>query len=305
MAAAAIVGLLALVSFLVGGNNAAVAAGTAVGSRVIRRNTGLLITCAGYLIGLLFEGSKLSRLRIELLPNSTDIAIILVMSVSVLIFVLADVFRTPASLTYAMVGSLVGLSLTLGNKPNLGYLGEMLLLWLLGPLVVLASSAQLARIIVRRRGNPWRRLPIYRVGIVVAVFFSAYALGANTLGAILSIIPSNGILELLVVGAGAVTGALILGRGSINRVGDELYALGYSSAFLSQAFGASVIELSTQAGIALSSSRIVTSSTLGVGLSRPMRILNPKTVYIFIAEWFAVPSVALALSFLLGRLIYV
>ncbi len=287
-----------------GGNNAAVAAGTAVGARIIRRSTSLQITCVGYLFGLLLEGSKLSRLRSELLPQSADNAIILVLVVSVSVFVLADVFRAPASLTYALVGSMVGLSLTLGSKLDLAYLGETLILWLVGPLIVLALSAQLARVISRRKGNPWRRLPIYRAGIVVAVFYSAYALGANTLGAILSIVPSSGLVELVVVGAGGVTGAVILGRGPINRVGDELYALGYSSAFLSQALGASVIELSTQAGIALSASRIVTSSTLGVGLARPVRILNPKTVYIFFAEWFAVPLVAFALSFLLGRILH-
>ncbi len=296
-----VIGLLLAVSFLVGGNNASVAAGAAVGARVINRRSGLLLTSAGYVIGLLLEGDKLERLRAALLPNPTETAILLVLIVSILVFILADVQRAPASLTYAVVGSLVGLSLAGGSVLDLNYLAETVALWFAGPLAVLLLSAGVARILAGKSSSPWKLVQVFRIGIVAAVFYSAYALGANTLGAIVSIVPDAGQIQIIAVGLAAMAGAFILGSGPISRVGEELYALGYSSAFLSQALGATIIELSTQAGIPLSASRIVTSSTLGVGLSRPVRLLNPKTVVSFAGAWFAVPLIALALSFILGH----
>ncbi len=289
---------------LVGGNNAAVAVGTVVGSRIIHRNTGLLIVCLGYILGLLLEGSKLQVLRIELLPAITEADAGIVLIVASLVFVFADLRRVPASLTYALVGSLVGLAVATGSKFNVIYLGETSILWLFGPIVVLFLAAGIARLIATRGGSSWGRVQIYRSGLLLAAFFTAYALGANTLGAILSLTPSNSPINLIVVTIGSALGVLILGRGPISRLGREIYALGYSSAFLSQILGATVIELSTQAGIPLSASRIVTSSTIGVGLSRPVRILNPRSVYIFVVEWFAVPSAAFLIAFVLGRFLY-
>ncbi len=290
--------LLIVISFLVGGNNATVAVGTAVGARIIRRSTGLLITCLGYVFGLFLEGSKLQLLRIELLPMITETQAASILIVATLVFFFASLRRVSASLTYALVGSLVGIALALGGKPDLSYLGRTALLWLVGPIVVLLFSTVVARIASGRGGNSWRRVQIYRVGLGLAAFFTAYALGANTLGAILSLIPLIEPSNLFVVAGGSVVGALVLGRGPISRLGREIYALGYSSAFLSQTISAAMIELSTQAGIPLSASRIVTSSTIGVGLSRQVRILNPKTVYIFFAEWFSVPVIAFVVSFL-------
>lgn len=301
LTSAAIILLLTLVSFLVGGNNAAVAVGTAVGSRIIRRNMGLLITCLGYVFGLFLEGSKLQILRIEFLPIITDNQAVSILIVATVVFLFADFRRVSASLTYALVGSLIGIALALGARFDLSYLTKIGLLWLVGPVVVLVLSTTVARVVARRGGNSWRQVQIYRIGLVLAAFFTAYALGANTLGAILSMIPSNGPTNLFVVAFGSVAGALVLGRGPISRLGREIYALGYSSAFLSQTISAAMIELSTQAGIPLSASRIVTSSTIGVGLSRPVRILNPRTVYIFFAEWFSVPVVAFVVSFTLER----
>lgn len=295
--------LLVLVSFLVGGNNAAVAVGTVVGSRIIRRSTGLLIVCIGYAFGLGLEGSKLQLLRSELFPGITETSAVLILIVASLVFSLASLRRIPASLTYALVGSIVGLALASGGKLNLTYLGETTFLWLFGPIAILFLSVSMARLAATRRGSFWGRVQVYRGGLILAGFFTAYALGANTLGAILSVVSSNGPTNLVAVAVGSAAGALILGRGPISRLGRELYALGYSSAFLSQTLGAIVIELSTQFGIPLSASRVVTSSTIGVGLSRPVRILNPRSVYIFFAEWFAVPGIAFVLSFCMGRLL--
>lgn len=234
--------------------------------------------------------------------TETQTAAILI--VATLVFFFANLRRVSASLTYALVGSLVGIALALGVKPELSYLGKTALLWLLGPIVVLSLSIGVARLVSRRGGSSWRQVQTYRVGLVLAAFFTAYALGANTFGAVLSLIPTSEPTNLYVVVGGSVIGALVLGRGPISRLGREIYALGYSSAFLSQTISAAMIELSTQAGIPLSASRIVNSSTIGVGLSRPIRILNPKTVYIFFAEWFSVPVIAFVVSFLLELLLH-
>ena len=266
---------------------------------------GLLITGLGYTSGLFLEGSKLQILRIEFLPTITENQTASILIVATIVFSFADIRRVSASLTYALVGSIIGIALALGVNLDLSYLTKIALLWLVGPVVVLVLSTGLARLVSRRDGNSWRQVQIYRIGLVLAAFFTAYALGANTLGAILSMIPSSGPINLFVVASGSVVGAFVLGRGPISRLGREIYALGYSSAFLSQTIGAAMIELSTQAGIPLSASRIVTSSTIGVGLSRPVRILNPRTVYVFFAEWFSVPMAAFVVSFLLERFLHV
>lgn len=103
-----------ILTALVAGNNLSASVGTLIGSRIVSRNAGTLIGAAGFAIGLLIQGHSLSRAAAELFPEGQSYRL-LAMLISLAIFLVASLTRSPLSLTMAMVGVSIGLSLRFGE----------------------------------------------------------------------------------------------------------------------------------------------------------------------------------------------
>ena len=115
----------------VSGNNLSAAVGTLVGSRIISRAGGILIGAAGFSAGFLLQGRYMNSVALTLLPHSTYLVTIL-FSIVIVIFLVAQILKSPLSLSMALVGTAVGISLRIGSGINTGYL-ELLLVQLESP----------------------------------------------------------------------------------------------------------------------------------------------------------------------------
>ena len=135
---------------LVSGNNLSACIGPAVGSRIVTKRFGIFLGAIGFSTGLLIQGSTMINSVDTLLPNATSILRAETMLVAVVVFVFAYKFRAPMSLSMSIVGLLAGLSIAGKSLANGLFVGEVVLTWVIVPLVSFALAFYLIRFLNRR-----------------------------------------------------------------------------------------------------------------------------------------------------------
>ena len=116
----------------VSGNNLSACVGPAVGSRIISKRFGMFLGAAGFSLGLLFQGSGMTKTINTLLPNLALQIRAEALIVAIIIFVAADLIRVPLSFSMSLVGLLAGFSLATGQPTNGAYVTEVVALWIAG-----------------------------------------------------------------------------------------------------------------------------------------------------------------------------
>ena len=126
------IALIALLSMIVSGNNLSAAVGTVVGSRIVSRQFGLLLGAGGFSLGLIIEGRFLSDSIFRIMPD-VSYYVVVVLLISFVLFALATYFRIPLSLTMAIVGISLGVSLRARFTPDMPYVYLVIAAWILAP----------------------------------------------------------------------------------------------------------------------------------------------------------------------------
>lgn len=297
--------LAGCLGMLVAGNNLSACAGTIIGSGMVRRRTGVLLAVAGYLSGLAIEGPKLFRVTEIFLPTKTSTGAFSILLSSLLIFLVGNQFKVPLSLSKALTGSVLGVSFALSVLTETGYLTLILAFWILVPLVATALGVLLIELDDRLSPqNMWLKLTIFKTGLLVLAFLSAYVLGVNTLGLIAGV-PSDQAYNAptIIVGLGCLAGAFLLGRGALERLTQGIFSLRYPNAFYSQLIGAATIELANQFAVPLSITETVSSGIIGSGLARRMRVLNVRNIFLIISSWVLSPIAGFLIAFALTKVL--
>ena len=124
----------------VGGNNLSACCGPLIGSGMVNRRTGILIAITGYLLGLALEGPKLFRVREIFLPIDTATGTFSILLASLIIFLGGELSKIPLSLSKALTGAILGVSIALGTFNSSGYLILILAFWFLVPLIATALA---------------------------------------------------------------------------------------------------------------------------------------------------------------------
>lgn len=299
---------LALAGFLgmvVAGNNLSACAGTIIGSGMVRRRTGVLLAVAGYLSGLVIEGPKLFKVTEVFLPNKSSAGAFSILLSSLLIFFFGNQLKIPLSLSKALTGSVLGVSIALGVLTETGYLTLILAFWVLVPLVATALGVLLIELDDRLSPqNLWLKLMTFKTGLLVLAFLSAYVLGVNTLGLIAGV-PSDQTYHAptIIVGLGCVAGAFLVGKGTLERLTQGIFSLRYPNAFYSQLVGAATIELANQLAVPLSITETVSSGIIGSGLARKVRVLNFRNILLIVSSWVISPIAGFLLTFALTKIL--
>ena len=297
----AIAGLLGMA---VGGNNLSACCGPLIGSGMVNRRTGILLAITGYILGLVLEGPKLFRVREIFLPVDTPTGTFSILLASLLVFLGGELSEVPLSLSKALTGAILGVSIALGTFNSSGYLGLILAFWFLVPLAATALGVLLIGLDDRLSPrNLWLKLSLLKTGLLVVSFLSAYVLGSNTLGLIAGVVYNETLYAIVAVGLGAVLGTFVLGRGALRRLTEGIFSLRYPNAFFSQLIGSATVELANQLGVPLSITETVSSGIIGSGLARRMRIMNARNVFLIITSWIISPIAGFLLAFTLTKLL--
>ena len=296
--------LAGLLGMAVGGNNLAACTGTIIGSGMVRRRTGVLIAVAGYITGLAIEGPKLFKVSEIFLPSNTSIGAFSILLASLIVFLGGEYFKVPLSLSKALTGSILGVSVALGTLNESSYLALIVTFWFLVPLLATVLGVVLVALDDRLSPrNLWLKLTLLKTGLLPLAFFSAYVLGVNTLGLIAGIPRNETFQATIVVGLGAVVGAFVLGRGALRRLTEGIFSLRYPNAFYAQLVGSATVELANQLAVPLSITETVSSGIIGSGLARRMRVLNVRNIFLIVSSWVLSPIAGFLLAFILTKVL--
>jgi PiT family inorganic phosphate transporter len=284
---------------LVSGNNLSACVGPAVGSRIITKRFGMLLGAAGFSLGLIAQGIGMTKTVNILLPNATLQFRAEALLVAIIVFVIADLIRVPASISMSLVGLLAGLSIATSTLTNMAYIAEVVAMWVVAPLIAIVFAFYLIRIIHRNwTENIWRRLQIYKILIIVLAFTTSYVLGANTLG----LIVATGGFNITTVIAAIVAifiGTFYLSAGEIRRVAQELFLMRYPNATATLVVSTVLVEIATILKIPLSNTQALASAVFGTGISYKSKFVSVKPFLLIALSWVIVPL----LSFIIGLII--
>ncbi|MGC8609464.1 MAG: anion permease [Thermoplasmata archaeon] len=283
---------------LVSGNNTSAVVGTLIGSRILNKYAGLLIAATGYVAGMILEGQKLHQAAVLLFPPVYEVAIFALIS-SAILFVFAYFTKIPLSLTMALVGSAIGLSIRYHYHIPETYLLTVIAAWILAP-VISIIGAYYTNLYMNKtvHRNVWNYALLLKMILIVTSFFTAFTLGANTLGFIANIIGFN-YLTVIVLSVSIFAGTFYLSSGVIKNVGQSMYLMKYTNAFTSQLISALVVEVSTVLSIPMSNTQTLTAGVLGSGLSYKSKAIYIKPFIYIVIMWIISPILGTLMAYIL------
>ena len=282
---------------LVAGNSLAICVGTVISSSIIKRRSALLIAIVGYVLGLVTQGSLLGYGFSAIMPQPSYLDISTALFIGTLIFIISHKFRVSQSLSITFATSLIGISLASGQMINFGFVALMIALWIMAPAasLILAEFAMKATPMLLQKKKVWETLAWIRLLLVILSFFTAFTLGANTLGLLFASVKTY--TSIFVVIIAIIVGSLVMGRGEIRRLGNDILPLRYINAIVSQAISVGFAEGATVAGVPLSNTPTFTASIYGTGLAYKTSLFIKKTRNIFLMTWIATAFVSLFLGY--------
>lgn len=296
----ALVVLVFVAVMLVAGNNLSSCVGPAIGSRIITKRFGVFVGAAGFSAGLLVQGSGMMQSVGTLLPNASSELRAEALLVAIIVFVTAYRLRVPMSLSMALVGLLAGLSIAENSPANSMFVGQVVLTWVLVPLIAFGLAFGLIRLL--NKGQPtnfWHRLQAYKVLLIVTSFTTAYVTGANTLGMIVA----TGGFDLASVLAAIVAifvGSFFLSEGPIRRVSEEFFLMRYANAAVTLLTSTVLVEAATTFNIPLSITQTTSTAVFGAGLSYRTKFVSAKPLLKVAVGWVIAPLVSFAIGLLIG-----
>jgi len=296
----ALVVLVFLAVMLVAGNNLSACVGPAVGSRIVTKRFGVLVGAAGFSAGLLVQGSNMTQSVGTLLPNASPELRAEALMVAIIVFVIAYKLRVPMSLSMALVGLLAGFSIAQDSPANGMFVSEVVLTWVLVPLIAFGLAFGLIRLLNRRSPkNLWNRLQAYKLLLVLASFTTAYVTGANTLGLIVA---TGGfdITSVLAAVAAIFVGSFFLSEGAIRRVSQEFFLMRYANAAVTLVTSTVLVEAATIFNIPLSITQTTSTAVFGAGLSYKTKLVSLKPFLKVIAGWVIAPLLSFVIGLLIG-----
>jgi PiT family inorganic phosphate transporter len=258
------------------------------------------VGAAGFSTGLLVQGSGMTQSVGTLLPNASPILRAEALLVAIIVFVIAYKIRVPMSLSMALVGLLAGISIA-GNSPANGlFVGEVVLTWVLVPLIAFGLAFGLIRFLNRSwPANFWHRLQAYKVLLIVSSFTTAYVTGANTLG---MIVATGGfdLASVLAAVTAIFVGSFFLSEGPIRRVSQEFFLMRYANAAVTLVTSTVLVEVATIFNIPLSITQTTSTAVFGAGLSYRTKLVSAKPFLKVVAGWVIAPLLSFAIGLLIG-----
>ncbi len=293
--------LLFLIVALVSGNNLSACSGSIISSRIVSRRTGIWISVLGYIVGFMLEGGLLKAGLFALMPDHISYLIIVALSVSLLVFVVAHAVRVPQSLSMTLAMAIVGIELAYSGFLNVQFLSYIIAFWILSSILSVAltmvSMRASYRLIVNSR--IWATVSRIKLLLILISFLTAFVLGANTIGFLFA--ATSGMIDqtygILIVIAAIIVGSMLLSKGELKRIGNDILPLRYLNALISQSISVLVVQAATMLSIPASNTQTFTASLYGAGLSYRTRLILKRPMFIIILSWIATAAIGLLMGY--------
>jgi len=296
-----------LIAFCIGSNDTSNAFGICIGCRIvsIRKATILLFVLA--LLGLTLQGERVIKtVGKDLVATSSQISAVALVIAS-LIVVLANLRGFPVSTHQVIVGSLSGTAVAFGTPLSLKTLLEILLSWLLSPLLAgflaILTFLSLERLLkslgVLRVERTLRFLLLCSGSLV------AYNMGANELATAVAPLGTANFDHIsAILGATAIfLGAIVMSRRIAEKLCKGITSIDPKTGFSAQ-FGAGLsVYTFTILGMPVSTTYSLVGGITAVGLLKGVRTVKVKTLRDIALNWISAPVLAFALSFIASKIL--
>ena len=286
-----------LLILLVSGNNAQASIGNLIGAKVVQTRTALLVEVLGVSAGLLLQGTSMGTAASHLARGLSSETVLVVLTLTLALFVVAHFARLPLSLTHTLPALLAGVALAFTP-----YFFFMILLWMAAPAAALVATPVIARLASRAGSNDiWAKVEVSKALLLLVSFLFAFTLGANTVGLIVAVEGFGGLAVPLAL-VGVVGGTFFLSAGEIRRVTSDMFNLGYSNAMSSMLTSAILVEASTLVGVPMANTMVQNTAVFGAGLSYKTKFFSSKSFFLVALSWLVFPAAGIAAGVLISQL---
>ena len=296
-----------LVIALVSGNNLPACTGLLINSNIVSKRKGIILTILGYSLGLIAEGNLLGTGLLSLMPVNNYLLSSIVLFTALIVFLFAHKTKVPQSLSMTMAMAILGLDIAIGANPDLTFVAVMVLAWILSSVFAILLSYATMRYSynMMKDRNIWTSIKYMKMLLITVSFFTAFTLGANTIGFVYVLMPHQGnaayTIGLAIIGI--IVGSIFLSRRELSLMGNGIVAMRYLNSTISQAVSAIFVEIATIFSIPLSNTQIYVSSIYGSTISYKMHFAQGKTMLAIIRSWIFLAILAMALGYILALFI--
>jgi PiT family inorganic phosphate transporter len=321
-----------ILGWSLGANNTADIFGTAVGSKMVRLRTALIVASLSVILGAILQGSNTTKSIGELGKiNAIGGAFTVCLATG-----LTVIWMTEAgflvSITQALVGGIIGWTLFAGEILNINSLVQILKAWIISPLIAFVLAFLLYKYFhrwqVRAKMNLFTMDYLFRLAFIILGAFAAFSFGANNIANIVGVYIFSNPFKNLYIGpveisafkilifVGSLSIALGILTGServIKTVGERILKLTplaglvvvLTQAIVLLLFSSDVIRklllilhLPTLPLVPISSSQVVIGAMIGIGMARGAgRLINFGVLKDIVLAWIITPISAGILSF--------
>jgi phosphate/sulfate permease len=296
-----------LIAFGIGSNDTSNALGICIGCGVIKLRRALIVFGCFVLLGILIQGQKVMDTVGKDLVEVTLPILSISLSVAALLIILSNWKKLPLSTHQVIIGSLAGSGIASGAEVNLTAILEIVVSWILSPLVAFFSALFLYKAMEKTisKLSLFRIERILRALLLFSGILIAYNTGANELATILGPVIHSGLIEQLrasLLGSLFVfLGAVILSHRVIETIGKGITTLDPYSGFAAQ-FGAGMCVLFfTFLGMPISTTYCIIGAISGVGITKGMKTVKLDLIKKILANLVIAPSLAFLISFLIMK----
>lgn len=281
-------------SLNIGGAVMAPAFGAALGAKIFKRSTALILFSASVIAGATLMDSAVAKtLSNGLVPATTldSRTTTIVLAAAAGSLFLANVMRAPQSTTWVTVFAIVMVGLLRGNLMHKKFVYQMLPVWALLPLTCFALTSLTMRIFYPLRGWNYRlyeHLQKHELLMKVIVLFSssyvAFGVGMNNVALVAAPLASAGVAPIkttmAIVAPIVGLGALVFGK-TAGTVSKQIVPIGLVSATICNLIVGTLIILATTAGIPQSVVQLGVGAVFGVALVKDGRseMARHKTIW--------------------------
>jgi len=315
------------VAWNIGANNTANCVGVSVGGRILSYRRAMLIMIVFVVLGAVLEGWKSMRTVGEgiILPGPSGVnpfstypyaALASLIAASLWMFA-ATLFGIPMSVSLSTVSAVIGAGFLINFlQPGLGMglqyskLVAIAISWLLNPLIAAFLAFLIFRavsVLLRRMKNVLRFNQTLSLLVLFASAYSAYALGANdvgaSVGAVYAFFGTPPQLIALFGAAALAVGALTFSKRVMVTVGSGIAKIGPVTAFAAQLAAAITVWSFVQFGMPVSTSEAIVGGVAGVGLFKGTSMVSVKRLRHIGITLALTPATVALLSFAIGLLL--
>ena len=315
-----------------GVNDAANVFGTAVGTRMVRFKTAAAIASIFVIIGAVLGGSGTTETltalgAVNAMAGSFTVALAAGVTVAWM-----NSTKLPVSTTQAIVGAIIGWNFFTGSRTDYTVLSQIVLTWILSPLLAAVFAIALYFIFRRLLGRAqlhMLRVDAYtRAGLILVGALGSYSLGANNIANVMGVfVPASPFRDLTLFGAISILGtqqlfllgAIAIAVGICTRsqrlmstVGNDIFKLTpilalvvvlaqslVLLAFSSKGLQHLLLSLGLPAlpPVPVSSTQAIIGAIFGVGIVKGGRGINFRILGRISAGWIITPVIGATLTF--------